>query len=372
MALKVGDTVRYLNAVGGGKVTRISGDIAYVDEDGFETPVLVRECVVVGTALSTAGVPDSAKAAKTAPSKTPRVATKEVIEEPTRLPVIETATGNSLNLSIGFEPTDIKALSTSDFDAYIVNDSNYYIYVAVMSRSTDEHEWHHLYDGLIEPNIEEYAFTLEQAVLPAFDRLAVEYIAFKRDRIFEAKEPVFHELRVEASKFAKLHCFKAGTYFDRPVIAYDIVANDRSVKEIKIDPEKLQRSMQQKQHTEKPAAHVSKPSEKRANSDIIEVDLHASELFDSTNGLSPADILNRQIDRFTEVMLANERRIGQKIVFIHGKGEGVLRQALMKELNNRFKGHDVQDASFAEYGFGATQVIIKKQLPQSKNGQRRR
>ncbi len=81
---------------------------------------------------------------------------------------------------------------------------------------------------------------------------------------------------------------------------------------------------------------------------------------DSTAGLSNAEILNLQIDKFSEVMDANLRHPGQKIVFIHGKGEGVLRQALMKELKHRYKGHDVQDASFREYGFGATQVTIRK------------
>ena len=96
---------------------------------------------------------------------------------------------------------------------------------------------------------------------------------------------------------------------------------------------------------------------------MIVVDLHASELLDTTAGLSPADILNLQIDRFTEVMQQNMKHIGQKIVFIHGKGEGVLRQAIMKELNHRFKGHDVQDASFREYGFGATQVTIRPTQP---------
>ena len=46
--MKVGDIVRYLNAVGGGKVVKMEGNLAYVEEeDGFETPVLVRECVVV-------------------------------------------------------------------------------------------------------------------------------------------------------------------------------------------------------------------------------------------------------------------------------------------------------------------------------------
>ena len=45
--VKVGDRVRYLNAVGGGIVVRIAKDIAYVDEDGFETPVLARELSLI-------------------------------------------------------------------------------------------------------------------------------------------------------------------------------------------------------------------------------------------------------------------------------------------------------------------------------------
>ena len=50
MTPKIGDTVRYLNAVGGGIIVKIAGNMAYVDEDGFETPVMLRECVVVAPA----------------------------------------------------------------------------------------------------------------------------------------------------------------------------------------------------------------------------------------------------------------------------------------------------------------------------------
>ena len=48
--IKKGDTVRFLNAVGGGKVTRIDEkqNLVYVeDTDGFEIPALARECVVI-------------------------------------------------------------------------------------------------------------------------------------------------------------------------------------------------------------------------------------------------------------------------------------------------------------------------------------
>ena len=89
------------------------------------------------------------------------------------------------------------------------------------------------------------------------------------------------------------------------------------------------------------------------------VDLHINELVDNTHGLSNADMLNLQVDTFRRIMDQNLRKHGQKIIFIHGKGEGVLRQAIYKELNYRYKGHDVCDASFREYGYGATQITIR-------------
>ena len=49
---------------------------------------------------------------------------------------------------------------------------------------------------------------------------------------------------------------------------------------------------------------------------------------------------------------------GKRIVFIHGKGEGVLRKAVLDELKRKYPRCKWQDASFQEYGFGATQVII--------------
>jgi dsDNA-specific endonuclease/ATPase MutS2 len=49
----------------------------------------------------------------------------------------------------------------------------------------------------------------------------------------------------------------------------------------------------------------------------------------------------------------------QRIVFIHGKGDGVLRHKLIDELKRKFSTCKYQDASFKEYGFGATMVTIK-------------
>ncbi len=367
--MKIGDTVRYLNAVGGGRVTRIEGDMAYVDDDGFETPVLVRECVVISHASALADAP----VAKVDIAKDRAAA-------PTKLPVVETKDGDVLNLVLGFEPENIKALSQTTFGAYLVNDSNYYIYLAVMSRGNDEERWTLRYDGLVEPNIQEFLFELTAAELAHFDRLEVHYMAFKRDRVFEAKMPGRVELKVDTVKFARLHCFRPNPYFDTPVIAYDIAVAYRPASQPVYDATSLAEGMARKErdvrrqaNSERKASNLNSP---RPKNDVIEVDLHASAMFDSTEGLSSADILNFQIDRFTDVMKANLHRPGTRIIFIHGKGDGVLRQAVMKELTHRFKGHDVQDASFREYGFGATQVTIRasasqQQVHRPKNGKRK-
>lgn len=94
--------------------------------------------------------------------------------------------------------------------------------------------------------------------------------------------------------------------------------------------------------------------------DIIEVDLHINALLDNTTGMDNAAMLRYQLDAFRQTMQTYKHCLGQKIVFIHGKGEGVLRKAILDELRLRYPHCETQDASFQQYGFGATQVTIHK------------
>ena len=77
---KIGDTVRFLNSVGGGKVVKIEGNIAYVDEDGFETPVLLRECVVVTPAAGSEPAPSKYVPPTVVPEQ-PKAPKPETFEE---------------------------------------------------------------------------------------------------------------------------------------------------------------------------------------------------------------------------------------------------------------------------------------------------
>ena len=74
--------------------------------------------------------------------------------------------------------------------------------------------------------------------------------------------------------------------------------------------------------------------------------------------MSNGEMLRHQMEVFHATLAEHKKEKGKKIVFIHGKGEGVLRKEIEKTLRYQYKNYTFQDASFREYGFGATMVII--------------
>lgn len=344
---QVGDIVRYLNSVGGGKIVRIDGNMAYVDEDGFETPVLLKECVVV--------TPSQPKAK----SESKFVAPPTVVPAPVQKQeetVEETPAGEKLNIVLAYEPEEIKHLNTTEYDAYLVNDSNYYLYFTYLVKS-NLHDWVTRFAGIVEPGIQVHLEHVTRDMVNSIDRVAIQYIAFKQGKEFKLKAPVAVEYAVDNTKFFKLHCFHDNDYFDTPVIAFDIVKNDIPQRSVVFDSGHLEEAMLRKKAADKPERRNVEKKQRRQG--VVEVDLHISELLDSTSGLSNTEMLEVQLKEFNSVMQKYQRDKGTKIVFIHGKGEGVLRNALLKELKYKYKNCDVQDASFREYGFGATQVTIR-------------
>ena len=233
----------------------------------------------------------------------------------------------------------------------------------MLTKPDEKSSWVTRYAGVVEPNFQLLIAELETSALPEIGRIAIQFVAFKRDKKFDLKAPVAYESRLDTTKFARLHCFHENIYFDDPVIAIDIVKDDepqRGAFSIINEDNVMPLEFKDAKPKSRPVKKVSYSHKAQKNIGPDVVDLHIDELLDNHHGMSNAEILNYQIDKFREVMDENLKYSGKKIVFIHGKGEGVLRQALLKELNYRYKGCQAQDASFREYGYGATQVTIGK------------
>jgi dsDNA-specific endonuclease/ATPase MutS2 len=89
----------------------------------------------------------------------------------------------------------------------------------------------------------------------------------------------------------------------------------------------------------------------------MEVDLHIHQLVPTTKGMDNYDMLTLQLDTAKRQLdFAVQKRI-QRVVFIHGIGEGVLRSEL-EYLFKRYENIKFYDADFQKYGRGATEVYF--------------
>lgn len=355
--IKVGDKVRFLNTVGGGIVRSFRGkdQVLVEDEDGFEIPALIRECVVVG------GVNDM----QVHSSHRPRIQPQAQVQPPAAKPqpkpeevkIEETPEGERMNIYLAYLPLEpAKVMLQSGYEAYFVNDSNYYLFFNYMHRHNNS--WISRYNGVIEPNTKIFMEEFGKEDLNSLERICVQMIAFKKDKPYSLKNAISVELRLDTVKFYKQHCFMENDFFNEDAMIYPVVRNDVPEKELLVSAAELKEAMFQKVREDRHAA-PQPIVKKKHDGAILEVDLHIHELLENTNGLTNADMLGYQLDKFHEILGKYANHKGQKIVFIHGKGDGVLRKAIEKELKTKYKQHYYQDASFREYGFGATMVTIK-------------
>lgn len=376
--MKIGDKVRFLSEVGGGVVTGFQGKniVLVEDADGFDIPMQINECVVIETDDYNIPTP-AAKAAANKKKEEEKSRTASVAARPSEAPVAHVAEpssgrlskpeisvyrqpeikgGDVLNVFLAFVPEDVKAVSTTPFEAYLVNDSNYYMYYTYLS--AEGKAWTVRSHGLIAPNTKLLLEEFEKSELNDRERVAVQLLAFKDNRSFAMKPAIGVEIRIDTVKFYKLHTFQSTDFFETPALMYDIVRNDRPAKQVYVSAEELQEALTQKKTADAP----SKPKtlvKRGGKNGIVEIDLHIGELLDDTRGMSNSEMLNYQLDKFREVMEQYKNKREQRIVFIHGKGDGVLRKALLDELKRKYSACRHQDASFQEYGFGATMVTIK-------------
>ena len=354
--INVGDNVRFLNAVGGGKVTRIDEkkNLVYVeDADGFEIPALARECVVIQAVNQKTNFPVKDFSSKS--NTTPVELSKEVkIEEPVKQePIVETAEGEVLNAFLAFFPKDIKRLETSGYECYLVNDSNYFLYYNFVTG--DENNRKSIANGLIEPNMQEFLCEIAKSQLNDWEKVRVQIIPFKKDKTYTEQHTLDFTLKMNTVKFYKLHSFTETDYFDDLCMLVSLTEESQKKQLTEISPAEIKHALQQKSQPDRRPRVIHK----QPKNETIEVDLHINSLLDNTAGLSNADMLSYQMETFHRTLEENKHKKGQKIVFIHGKGEGVLRTEIEKQLKSRYKTYFFQDASFREYGFGATMVTIK-------------
>jgi dsDNA-specific endonuclease/ATPase MutS2 len=114
------------------------------------------------------------------------------------------------------------------------------------------------------------------------------------------------------------------------------------------------------QHIPKKTKESDKPKSKNSkkhkkNSGLVwEIDLHIEQLIDNHRNMSNFDIIQVQLQHCKGTIERAIKNNVPRLVIIHGRGEGVLKEEVLHLLKKY--PVEAKDADFRTYGIGATEV----------------
>ncbi|MCT4616424.1 MAG: DUF2027 domain-containing protein [Marinifilaceae bacterium] len=339
MNIKIGDEVRFLNDVGGGRVVEIidSNTVLVLNpDDDFEIPCLAKNLVVTKQAENS------------------RAQEEEIIQEKFEHKLssgkkIESLFADKTDVLAVFVPNSEENYLDSDMKLYLVNNTKYNILFSF---------YHNTGAGLkgIKQGKLESKSKIE---LSGYSRSEIGdiknclfQVIFYQDGLNNPLKPFERLLKINPVKFRKESSYMETAYFRQPAVAFKLNNDALEASIENMSDKEFKNIIREKSKI------VQKQQIKQNENEILEIDLHINELIDSVVGMSNADILEYQLSKFHEVMRENHSKKGKKIVFIHGIGNGTLKKKIYEELKRKYSKLYFQDASFKEYGWGATMITM--------------
>lgn len=341
--MKVGDKVKFLNESGGGIVVKIINDkqVMVQIEDGFEIPCLINELIKTESSgenqVKAAQQPTKPVTQPTTQKPKPEVKPEKQATKQEPLRLISTA-----KPLLAFVPkNDNLDADKAAFDLYLLNDGDYYLYYTVAFEKFDRLQMAE--KGDLEPEMKVNIGEYDYDELVKVNSIIIDFLVYNENE-YKYHLPINQRISLKTISLLKKTNYKENEFFYENAYIIDLsVFNEDSIGKIDLkDKKKPQLEKQQK-----------------PESDTEIVDLHIEEIVEDTSSLTPGEILNTQMARFTTSLEGAIRGKTKKIVFIHGVGNGKLRYEIQKTLNSKYPDLKYQDASFAEYGYGATMVIIR-------------
>ena len=410
--IKVGDTIRYLNASGGGVVKRIERGVAWVEgPDGFELPTPIHECVVVDSRDTFVPAykppvvkrqePTAQQPKSSAPVATP--ATPEPVESAeqdlsfvaplSKGPWFDRSGGEQLQVYVAYLPVSYEHFGQSPYETYLINESNYHL-LFTYSTTTTAGGYKLRSAGVLEPDMRVLVEEFDASEINDHAISHFQFIAYKPERTYRSMPPVERQVRMDVVKLVKRHAFRENPFFDEdalviPVLeAYDgtrqasaeepAPAPNRSgalpqraierTAQATVAQKGIQKASQKptKKGSAKPQSESKRPdtpvapqAASAATEQTIEkVGLEAERILPNTTGMTPHEVLLYQLKNFRRELDKRLDRRGSKVVFIHGAGQGVLHQLIINRIEQDYPMVQYRDVTFDGFPMGAIEVTI--------------
>lgn len=343
--IEVGDKVRFLNEVGQGRITRIQGNLVYVyTDEGFEIPINPKQLVVIE---KNARVPKKQvfNDAETMNYNYIEREEQKFEEENFSKTINETSEPLTNDIYLAFIREE--GLKNEELNLYLINDSESNLTFCLFNRKLNLHEF--MDTAHLEAGTKLFIKLLKKEEIAQITSYTIQGILYQKEENKVGKI-INKELKVNALYLLNINYFKENDFFDEPAFLISVIQSEKNQENLKL--QKIQTDQQE-------LIPMVKMTEEKP--EIMEVDLHIPELVDDYRNLTPTEMLTIQINHFRKkleeyILIPSVKRV----VFIHGVGNGTLKLEIRKILSHEYSHYDYQDASFKEYGYGATMVILRK------------
>lgn len=380
MDINIGDKVKFLNDTGGGSVTQIINNeqVYVITDEGFEFPVATQELL-----LEQKGEEEeryNTLASKEEGSSQPQEEEEEEAEEEDNFDTLEDIAdqqaeqyssetdpetlkeNEDIRILLALVPKEQKQFTEGNLELYLINDSNYkLLYTLANNQSGRKYEYDTLDAGFLEANTKIFIREFTREELNTYPDLLFQSLSYKKDHFIQ-RDPTSKAINIQPLKLYDKNNYTENEYFDEKAYILHLDTKDLKQEYEKISNEEIQQILQQKQANTQPVKRIQlkEPTGKRRiKQPPREIDLHIHELVDDERGLSDSDKLELQLVHFQKKLNEAINNKEKKIVFIHGTGNGRLKHEIRRIIDGDYPNVTYQDASFQEYGFGATLVLIK-------------
>ena len=327
--MNIGDRVRLMRGREEGIVTKLLGNglIEIEIEDGFTIPVKHSDVVVIHEMEQKVFNPTPAS--RIEPQITDR-----------RFPVSEVLANRGIYMA--FVPNNDRELSQ-----YLINNTDWEL-PFMLSVGSDPH-----HKGLAAGTLKaKTTLKIQNILVKDFEEWGTfTFQAFLfRLAFMKLPEPIIKKLKFRVNTFFKNK--SKAPLLNQDAHLFQLDAEDSVTPvNLNIDPQKIMEQMFEKQTPVETLTLPTKPS--------LSVDLHIETLTPDAWAMTNPEIMSLQMSTFERQFEAAIANGMDEIIFIHGVGNGVLRNAIHKRLSGNKNVQYFEDAQKEKFGYGATKIKIK-------------
>lgn len=251
----------------------------------------------------------------------------------------------------------VEAKHGSELELWLINDSSFMVFYTLLRK--DDPSWLNITSGNLDPDTKIRVCSFRREEVNSFITLKMQALFYK-DGIYDPVSPSQAELKLDPVYIYSDGRFKENDFFEENAQVIPLISDEYDREVIKARELEVSRLVAGKMEGAEEGRHTTRRKRPVADPLVEEVDLHIGELVEDPGSLSGKETLDIQMARFTTALEGALRGKTRRIVFIHGIGQGKLKFEIRKTLDKKYSKLRYQDASFKEYGYGATMVIIRK------------